>query len=575
MRLLDRLLNLSRYQDPADRSRAQMIYWLVAVAFPVVTLRNFVIPNTSNQLLIDIARTDTIVATSIVAFYLVTLFTLWANRSGRVEMAAWGPVMMFLAGLYPQVVLTGIIEASNGMILLLGLITLLLLKGKQALISGMVVTIMILGLAIWWRGHVTEDHLAPYITSMADVQTNNFGDLFSMASQIVGVTVMLYLYTRVAGVGQQQAISSAVQDRNLTAEIVTRIARRVSSREPIQNVFDEIIEQINDSFDTVYHTQVFLIDERGHMAQLVASTGEVGRLMLQRRHALTVGSQSVIGMVTGSGESMVARAGLTGTVHRRNELLPETMAEAAFPMRVGDKVIGALDIQSKRVDAFDDPNFMQMFQALADSVALAVDNVSQYENAEARLKENQRLIGQMQTTLSEVERLNERLTGQVWTNYLNQSQDDLGLTVDFGDDIRRLPVEWTPSLREAIQTNQLVQYQYDDQQMLTIPLRVRGQVVGAMEFELDGGSFAPEDLEMIQEVSDHFGMAVENARLVDESLRTAWRETLLNQISSRLQAADQVDELLSTAAEGLRSALEARRVSIRLGTPTVTANGGD
>ena len=421
----------------------------------------------------------------------------------------------------------------------------------------------------------TENHLLPYVTSMDDVRVHNASDFFALAAQIIGVSVLLYRYAQYAQAGQQQAATSAVEERNITAEIVTQIARRVSSREPIQNVFDEIIQQINTSFDTIYHTQVFLIDSKGQLARLVASTGEVGEMMIQRRHALAVGGQSVIGYVTRTGQSTTATAALTGTVHRRNELLPETMAEAAFPMRVGDKVIGALDIQSKRADAFDDPNFMQMFQALADSVALAVDNVSQFESAEMRLKENEQLIEQMQNTLREVERLNERLTGQAWAGYLNQPGRDLGLAVEFGDELVRQPADWTPSLRQALQTNEMIQFLDGDQQMVAVPLRVRGQVVGAMEFELGPDGLAPDDLELIQEVSDQFGMAVENARLVDESQRTAWRETLLNQIGSRLQSADRVDQIIAAAAEGLQDALKVGQVSIRLGTPPATANGGD
>ncbi len=575
MRLLKLILNLSHYENSTDRSRAQMIYWLVAVIVPIFSVYIFVIPTSQQITLAQISRDDPIIAGSIIGFFIVAVVTLWANRSGRLELAAWGPALLIAVGMYPRLVVTGIVNANTGMLPLVGLMMLALLKGRQAVVYGAIGTLGVVLLGILWRGSVSDVHMLPYITSMDDVRASDASDFFAMAAQIIGVSVLLYRYAAYAQAGQQQAATSALEQRNLTAEIVTKIAQRVSRREPIQNVFDEIIEQVNSNFDTIYHTQVFLIDDKGQLARLVASTGPVGEMMIQRKHALAVGSQSVIGYVTGSGQSTIASAGLTGTVHRRNELLPETMAEAAFPLRVGDKVIGALDIQSRNADAFDDPNFMQLFQALADSVALAVDNVSQYESAEARLKENTKLIDQMQHTLREVEHLNERLTGQVWSAYLGQSGRDLGLAVEFGETLVQQPADWTPGLERALQTNQTVQFTEGDQRMIAVPLRVRGQVVGAMEFELGAEEFVSEDLELLQEVSDHFGMAVENARLVDESQRTAWRETLLNQISSRLQSADRVEHILSAAAEGLQTALDAGRVSIRLGTPPAAANGGD
>jgi len=575
MRLLDLILNLSHYENSTDRSRAQMVYWLVAVIVPIFSVYIFVIPTSQQITLAQISRDDPIIAGSIIGFFIVAVVTLWANRSGRLELAAWGPALLIAVGMYPRVVVTGIVNANTGMLPLVGLMMLALLKGRQAVLYGAIGTLGVVLLGILWRGSVSDVHMLPYITSMDDVRASDASDFFAMAAQIIGVSVLLYRYAAYAQAGQQQAATSALEQRNLTAEIVTKIAQRVSRREPIQNVFDEIIEQVNSNFDTIYHTQVFLIDDKGQLARLVASTGPVGEMMIQRKHALAVGSQSVIGYVTGTGQSAIASAGLTGTVHRRNELLPETRAKAAFPMRVGDRVIGALDIQSRNADAFDDPNFMQLFQALADSVALAVDNVSQYESAEARLKENTKLIDQMQHTLREVEHLNERLTGQVWSAYLGQSGRDLGLAVEFGETLVQQPANWTPGLEQALQTNQTVQFIEGDQRMIAVPLRVRGQVVGAMEFELGADEFVSEDLELLQEVSDHFGMAVENARLVDESQRTAWRETLLNQISSRLQSADRVEHILSAAAEGLQTALDAGRVSIRLGTPPAAANGGD
>ncbi|MFW5772495.1 MAG: GAF domain-containing protein [Phototrophicaceae bacterium] len=575
MGLLKLILNLSQYENPADRSRAHMIYWLVAVLVPVFALYAFVVPTSNEKTLAEIGFEDPVIGASIAGFFVVAALTLWANRSGRLELAAWGPALMIAVGIYPRVILTGNVNATTGMLPLVGLIMLALLKDRRAVIYGALGTLAVIALGILWRGSVSDVHMLPYITSMDDVRASDASDFFAMAAQIIGVSVLLYRYAAYAQAGQQQAATSALEQRNLTAEIVTKIAQRVSRREPIQNVFDEIIEQVNSNFDTIYHTQVFLIDDKGQLARLVASTGPVGEMMIQRKHALAVGSQSVIGYVTGTGQSAIASAGLTGTVHRRNELLPETRAEAAFPMRVGDRVIGALDIQSRNADAFDDPNFMQLFQALADSVALAVDNVSQYESAEARLKENTKLIDQMQHTLREVEHLNERLTGQVWSAYLSQSGRDLGLAVEFGETLVQQPANWTPGLEQALQTNQTVQFIEGDQRMIAVPLRVRGQVVGAMEFELGADEFVSEDLELLQEVSDHFGMAVENARLVDESQRTAWRETLLNQISSRLQSADRVEHILSAAAEGLQTALDAGRVSIRLGTPPAAANGGD
>ena len=100
-----------------------------------------------------------------------------------------------------------------------------------------------------------------------------------------------------------------------------------------------------------------------------------------------------------------------------------------------------------------------------------------------------------------------------------------------------------------------------------------------MEFELDGEALAPEDADMIQAVAERFGLAVESTRLYEESRRVARRETMLNEIGSRLQRTNSINAVLTEAARGLQSTLGANRVAIRLGAPPQTAgaaeNGGD
>ena len=103
-------------------------------------------------------------------------------------------------------------------------------------------------------------------------------------------------------------------------------------------------------------------------------------------------------------------------------------------------------------------------------------------------------------------------------------------------------------------------------QVIAVPVRVRGQVIGAMEFELtDTGNLSPEDLNLMEEVGEQLGLAAESNRLFETSQRVAQREALVNEISTRLQASNNVEMTLNEAARSLRSTLKANRVTIRLG----------
>jgi GAF domain-containing protein len=75
----------------------------------------------------------------------------------------------------------------------------------------------------------------------------------------------------------------------------------------------------------------------------------------------------------------------------------------ALPLRTRQRVIGALDIQSKHAQAFDDKDITAL-QGMGDQIAVALENA--------------RLYHQAQASLQEVERVNRLLTGGKWETYL-------------------------------------------------------------------------------------------------------------------------------------------------------------
>ena len=140
----------------------------------------------------------------------------------------------------------------------------------------------------------------------------------------------------------------------------------------VDELLQRTVELIRERFG-FYHAQVFLVDENNEWAVLRASTGEAGRQLLARGHKLQVGSRSVIGRVTADGVPVVARDTDKDSIHRKNELLPQTRAELAVPMKLGDRIIGALDVQSVKPDAFGEDDVVAL-QILANQIATAVNN---------------------------------------------------------------------------------------------------------------------------------------------------------------------------------------------------------
>ncbi len=135
-----------------------------------------------------------------------------------------------------------------------------------------------------------------------------------------------------------------------------------------------------------YHAAIFILNESGTLAELREATGAAGKQMKQNRHALPVGSKSVVGQAAESGTPVVINDVTLSPTHQHNPLLPETRAEAAIPLRIGSRVIGVLDIQSTNPNAFTEDD-TSILQSLADQVAVGIDNARSYELAQQAVEE--------------------------------------------------------------------------------------------------------------------------------------------------------------------------------------------
>jgi GAF domain-containing protein/CheY-like chemotaxis protein len=186
-----------------------------------------------------------------------------------------------------------------------------------------------------------------------------------------------------------------------TSSDVGRVATSILDQE---TMLSQAVELIRERFG-FYHVQIFLVDEAKQFAILYKSTGEAGRKLLALGHKLAIGSQSVIGQVTYQRQPIVVRdtdAVEAGTIHHRNEFLPETRAELAIPLQVGDTLIGALDVQSTSPRAFPSEE-ISVLETLAAQLAIAIQNAraftEQQQTAE-RLKEIDKLKTQFLANMS-------------------------------------------------------------------------------------------------------------------------------------------------------------------------------
>ncbi len=378
--------------------------------------------------------------------------------------------------------------------------------------------------------------------------------LLSVYGHLLGVALTVWLFARTTNSTLEESaraatelalrqqsleIRASVQSRYLQATIT--IAREIVGARDMDQLLDRAVRLIRETFD-YYHVQVFLIDEEREYAVLRSSTGEAGQELLARGYRLPVGSLSVIGQVTAGGRPVLARDTDTDAVHRRNELLPLTRSEMALPLIVGNRVIGALDLQSVEPDAFSD-EAVPTLQALADQLAIAIENA--------------RLYAQTQQSLRELEELYGEVTERSWADFLAATRETERRQV-YGPEPSNLQMERSMVVRRVLSAGSVIMATGRDgqQAFLAAPIVVRNEVIGVLGVEPDGArEWTQDDLQLIQSVAERTALAVENARLYLQAQRAAERERMVNAITARLQRAPNLSLLLESAAQELAQAL--------------------
>jgi len=352
------------------------------------------------------------------------------------------------------------------------------------------------------------------------------------------------------------ALEARVEERTRDIQATRDIGAILSNIRDVDTILRRVVDLIRERFESIYHAQVFLVDPTRQWAVLRASTGEPGKMLFERGHRLAVGSVSVIGRTTSEAQPTIARDTSRDAVHRMNELLPETRAELALPLRAAEGVIGALDLQSKRVDVFSDQDIV-LFQSIADQLTIALTNAQLFQES--------------QTRLIEIEQLNRRLLGEAWRGYANTRQRAVG----GGNQIVPKEEAWSDIQRQAVETKTLVERLIGDNMTFAVPVMLRDQVFGAVEWTVPQISYNENTRLLAWELAGRLAVSADNARLLEQSQRFAARERMVSDITNKLVQQANVEAVLQTAIRELGVALRVPQASIRLATTTAVSESAE
>jgi len=336
--------------------------------------------------------------------------------------------------------------------------------------------------------------------------------------------------------------------RSTQLEAAAQVAREAAAIQDVGRLLEETTHLISDRFG-FYHAGIFLLDEGGEYAVLRAASSTGGQRMLARRHRLRVGEEGIVGYVTGRGEPRVALDVGEDAVFFDNPDLPNTRSEMALPLRARGEIIGALDVQSTEPAAFSDED-VAVLQTLSDQLAVAISNA--------------RLLQQVQESLDAERRAYGALAREAWKELL-RAQPALGGRYD-PHGILPTDGRWDDAMKQAVQTGGAVVSTENPSAALAIPIKVRGQVIGVLNAHKPAGAgeWTAEETSLLETLTDQLSVALESARLHQDTQRRAARERLIGEVTARVRETLDINTILKTGVQEVRQALGLPEVVVRL-----------
>ncbi len=181
------------------------------------------------------------------------------------------------------------------------------------------------------------------------------------------------------------SLEQRVADRTKDLATVARISTNIATIQDSFQMLATAVHLTQRGFN-LYHAHVFTYHKDEDKLQIVACGYKEGD-----EHEGTHGTASI---PLQQEQSLVARAGRTRMPVIVNDvrsdpgwlpnpLLPDTRAELAVPMVVGDELLGVLDVQAEHVDAFTEES-ADIQMTLASQIATALLNTRSYTEVQKR-----------------------------------------------------------------------------------------------------------------------------------------------------------------------------------------------
>lgn len=368
-------------------------------------------------------------------------------------------------------------------------------------------------------------------------------------------------------------IFEATQERARQLRLINDVARQVTTMQPLPDLLRQIVTLIRDAFG-YYAVNIYILDEKTDRLHKKSSSHPEFEA---QPAAMQIG-QGLIGWAAGHQQTTLSPNVSQDERYLINALLEATQSEIAVPLKAQHRVMGVLDVQSNRLDAFGSDDVF-MLEALAGQLALALQEAQTY-NAERRQTERINAMTEVARAVVSILDIDDLLDEVVDLVSESLGYDRVHLFLRVGDRlafrsgsgvysgrwalekvshsvhsdtiVARVARSGQPEIVGSILDDQCCPGVEDTRSEMTVPIRMGAHVLGVFDIQsTEPDAFTDDDVTLIQALADTVAIALRNATLfANESRRRMLSETL-RELSTVLGSSLDLNSVLDGILIGL------------------------
>ncbi len=375
--------------------------------------------------------------------------------------------------------------------------------------------------------------------------------------------------------------STRQADRLYTA---SQIARDITGSLELKEILANAVNLICKRFE-YEHASIFLLDAGQKQAVLTEAFGDAGQRMLLAGHSLAVGSQSLVGQATEKNTTTVANRVSEQENYYANPFLPNTRSESVIPLNIGERVLGALDVQSNQENAFTQDD-LQALEILAGQLAMAIENSRLFTHTQDNLSKH-RLLHEITSAAAQSQSFDESM--QVTVKMLNQMIKSDWVALYLPGENQQISIQAaagridpTSETFQNLQDNEAVKRCFSEGNLVAIqsdshrsaagfatelafPVSYNDQILAVLDIgALEKLDISDNDYEMIGTLANTIGGTITTARLIHQIRSHAERQKQLFEITSKIRRFVDIESILRASAEEIGQTLQLKQAHIKI-----------